>query len=79
MLVVAAGIGDKQVLREMLRSLGLPRAAGRVKRAIQFGTRIGKKANQRDFGSNRKANLSNAGSVSLHDIPLKAKRGGKCK
>ena len=67
-----AGVGDKQVLREGLRILGLPRAAARVKRAIQFGSRIGKKANQRDFGSNRKANLASAGSVKLQDVPTGA-------
>lgn len=64
-----AGTGDKIILREALRQLGLPRAAGRVKRAIQFGTRIGNQANRRDFGSNRAANLKNAGSVRLADVP----------
>ncbi len=64
------GTGDKQVLRECLRILGLPRAAERVKRAIQFGSRIGKKANLRDFGSNRRANKVSAGSVKLQDVPL---------
>ena len=63
------GTGDKQVLRECLRILGLPRAAERVKRAIQFGSRIGKKANLRDFGSNRRANKVSAGSVKLQDVP----------
>eukprot|EP00873_Tetraselmis_striata_P014168 jgi/Tetstr1/434432/TSEL_023532.t1 len=67
-LTYERGVGDKLLLREALRSLGLPRAAGRVKRAIQFGTRIGKKSNQRDFGSNRAANLKNAGSLTLADL-----------
>ena len=57
------------VLREALRQLGLPRAAARVKRAIQFGTCIGKQANCRDFGSNRAANLANAGSIMLTALP----------
>jgi len=64
-----AGTGDKIILREALWQLGLPRAAGRVKRAIQFGTRISNQANRRDFGSNRAANLKNAGSVRLADVP----------
>ena len=62
------GSGDKLLLRAALRQLGLPRAAARVKRAIQFGTRIGKLANVRDFGSNRAANIKNAGSVALPDV-----------
>ena len=41
-----AGDGDKRVLRAALRWLGLPRAAGRVKRAIQFGSRIGTLVNR---------------------------------
>lgn len=42
-----AGEGDKRALRAALRRLGLPRAAGRVKRAIQFGSRIGTLVNRR--------------------------------
>ena len=64
-----SGVGDKLVLRNVLRLLGLPRAAARPKRAIQFGSRIGKLANRRDFGSNRAANAHNAGSVRLADVP----------
>lgn len=72
------GEGDKVLLRSMLRALGLPRcvlavgrgaphtsvhrAAARVKRAIQFGTRLARQCNRRDFGSNRAANAENAGS-----------------
>lgn len=52
----AAGVGDKHVLREALRQLGLPEAARRDKRAIQFGSRIGRLTNVRDFGSSRAAN-----------------------
>ena len=63
------GVGDKIILREALRLLGLPQAAGRVKRAIQFGSRIGNAVNRRDFGSNRAANASSAGSVQLVDLP----------
>jgi asparagine synthetase B (glutamine-hydrolysing) len=40
-------------------------AARRAKRAIQFGTRLGKLCNVRDFGSNRRANARSAGSVAL--------------
>lgn len=57
-----------QVLREALRQLGLGTAAARAKRAIQFGSRIGKLSNRRDFGSNRAANKRNAGSVSLNQL-----------
>lgn len=63
------GKGDKRVLRECLRQLGLPRAAAREKRAIQFGSRIGKHANVRDFGSGRRANAASAGSVALRELP----------
>ena len=59
------GVGDKRLLRAALKQLGLPRAAARVKRAIQFGTGIGKLSNIRAFGSNRAANTRNAGSLSL--------------
>eukprot|EP00879_Flechtneria_rotunda_P011431 GHRR01011941.1.p1 GENE.GHRR01011941.1~~GHRR01011941.1.p1 ORF type:complete len:860 (+),score=375.52 GHRR01011941.1:91-2670(+) len=59
------GVGDKHILREALRSLGLPQAAGREKRAIQFGSKIGQLSNKRDFGSNRRANKYSAGSVAI--------------
>ena len=48
--------------------LGLPRAAGRVKRAIQFGTRLGKLANVQAFGSNRGGNARHAGTLKLSQI-----------
>eukprot|EP00198_Chlamydomonas_reinhardtii_P011513 XP_001700850.1 predicted protein [Chlamydomonas reinhardtii] len=84
------GRGDKQVLRRALALLGLPEAASRVKRAIQFGSRIGKQHNRREFGSNRAANRQNAGGVALQDVtkaaaeavskawvkPPKGQRGG---
>ena len=60
------GVGDKRLLRAALIALGLPRAAARVKRAIQFGTGIGKLSNIRAFGSNRAADRRNAGSLSLN-------------
>ncbi len=60
------GEGDKQVLRAVARDLlGLSEAAGRTKRAIQFGSRIAKLSNVRDFGSSRAANAASAGSVAL--------------
>ena len=62
------GQGDKRILRRSLELLGLPVTARRVKRAIQFGSRIGKLYNCRDFGSNRAANKANAGSVALRDV-----------
>jgi hypothetical protein len=53
---LSPGLGDKKVLRQALKQLGLPEASRRVKRAIQFGSRIGKLSNRREFGSNRAAN-----------------------
>lgn len=41
------GIGDKAVLRDAARLAGLTRAAGRVKRAIQFGSGAAKAADAR--------------------------------
>jgi hypothetical protein len=63
------GAGDKRLLRACLRRLGLPRAAERVKRAIQFGTRLAAKANAAQFGGTRRANLAHAGSVLLTNVP----------
>ena len=67
----AAGQGDKQLLRRALLMLGLPRAAMRVKRAIQFGTRLGKLANLQAFGTNRSAEARHAGTMSLAELDLK--------
>ena len=61
----AAGQGDKLILRNALRQLGLPRAAARVKRAIQFGTQLAKISNIRDFGSNRGPTARHAGTLKL--------------
>uniref|UniRef100_A0A7C9EVS6 Asparagine synthase (Glutamine-hydrolyzing) n=1 Tax=Opuntia streptacantha TaxID=393608 RepID=A0A7C9EVS6_OPUST len=58
-----SGIGDKKILREVARLLGLHEAAGQPKRAIQFGSRIAQESNCRNFGSNRAANQASAGSV----------------
>eukprot|EP00892_Ulva_mutabilis_P012564 jgi/Ulvmu1/9680/UM055_0018.1 len=55
--------GDKLLLRQVATRLGLPRAAQRAKRAIQFGSRIGRAHNIRTFGSNRAANRRHAGGV----------------
>mmetsp|Transcript_29082 Transcript_29082/g.86108 ORF Transcript_29082/g.86108 Transcript_29082/m.86108 type:complete len:693 (-) Transcript_29082:89-2167(-) len=63
------GLGDKRILRQALLRLGLPEASQRIKRAIQFGTRIGKLSNRREFGSNRAANRVNAGSLALSKLP----------
>lgn len=66
-LALPPGAGDKRLLRAILRALGLPRAAGRPKRAIQFGSRLGRASNVRDWGSNRAANAAGAGGVRLRD------------
>lgn len=60
--------GDKRVLRACLARLGLPRAAGRAKRAIQFGSRLAAQANKSMFGGTHQAGLANAGSVRLSDV-----------
>jgi len=68
------GRGDKRVLRRVAERLGLQGAARREKRAIQFGTRIAQLSNSRAFGSNRQANLAQAGSAVIpgleHASPL---------
>lgn len=69
-----AGVGDKVILRAALARLGLPAAAARIKRAIQFGSRIGKLSNCREFGSNRRANKASAGGVSLTKLPGTARK-----
>ena len=69
------GTGDKRVLRACAARLGLARAAARVKRAIQFGSRLGQQANRRDFGSGRKANAVSGGSVRL--AALRRETGGE--
>ena len=51
------GCGDKRILREVARKIGLARHGGCAdlqKRAIQFGSRIAKLSNQEHFGANRK-------------------------
>ncbi|GMH32534.1 hypothetical protein BSKO_00368 [Bryopsis sp. KO-2023] len=63
-----SGEGDKMVVRECLRSLGIEGAAARKKCAIQFGSRISKLSNCRYFGSNRAANKRSAGYVDLADV-----------
>ncbi|XP_027099775.1 uncharacterized protein [Coffea arabica] len=60
------GIGDKKILREVAQLLGLSGAAVLPKRAIQFGTRIARESNRKNFGSNRAANQASAGSVDIY-------------
>lgn len=60
-----SGIGDKKILREVAQMLGLSGAAVLPKRAIQFGSRIARESNRRNFGSNRAANQASAGSVEI--------------
>lgn len=58
-----SGTGDKKILREVAKMLGLYEAATLPKRAIQFGSRIARESNRKNFGSNRAANQASAGSV----------------
>ncbi|PKA53960.1 hypothetical protein AXF42_Ash011440 [Apostasia shenzhenica] len=77
------GKGDKKILREVARLLGLQSAAVTPKRAIQvfknvgmilivyiqncqFGSRIARESNRKNFGSNRAANQASAGGVKVH-------------
>lgn len=78
--VSAAGEGDKQLLRQALLILGLPRASRRVKRAIQFGTRLGKLANMQAFGSNRSGQARHAGTMRITEVEqlrAKASKGNR--
>ena len=59
------GIGDKLVLRDIARHLGLLETATRAKRAIQFGSGLSKAANVSLFGSGNQANKRNAGTCRL--------------
>lgn len=61
-----SGTGDKKILREVARLLGLQEAAFLPKRAIQFGSRIARESNRKNFGSNRAANQASAGSVVIY-------------
>lgn len=61
-----SGIGDKKILREVAQLLGLSGAAVLPKRAIQFGSRIARESNRKNFGSNRAANQASAGSVEIN-------------
>ncbi|KAL2484702.1 Asparagine synthase family protein [Abeliophyllum distichum] len=61
-----SGTGDKKILREVARLLGLNEAAILPKRAIQFGSRIARESNRQNFGSNRSANQASAGSAVIH-------------
>ncbi|XP_077216962.1 asparagine synthase family protein isoform X1 [Tasmannia lanceolata] len=66
-LDLPVGRGDKKILREVARLLGLEEAAVQPKRAIQFGSRIARESNRKNFGSNRAANQASAGSVVIHE------------
>ncbi|PWA72801.1 asparagine synthase family protein [Artemisia annua] len=63
-----SGVGDKKILREVARMLNLPEAAVLPKRAIQFGSRIARESNRKNFGSNRAANQASAGSALFQPI-----------
>ena len=49
------GYGDKMILRIVGQRLGLKECSCLIKRAIQFGCRIAKESNVKQFGSSRKA------------------------
>ncbi|KAJ9187379.1 hypothetical protein P3X46_002840 [Hevea brasiliensis] len=61
-----SGTGDKKILREVAKLLCLHEAAALPKRAIQFGSRIARESNRKNFGSNRAANQASAGSVVIN-------------
>ncbi|XP_059655687.1 uncharacterized protein LOC132302766 isoform X2 [Cornus florida] len=64
-----SGIGDKKILREVAKLLGIIEAAILPKRAIQFGSRIARESNRKNFGSNRAANQASAGSAVIYRPP----------
>ncbi len=51
----APGVGDKLLLREVARVIGVHSCSTLVKRAIQFGSRIAKVSDRSRFGSCRRA------------------------
>eukprot|EP00501_MAST-03F_sp_TOSAG23-6_P002617 GSMAST32.ASY1.ANO1.2759.1 assembled CDS len=59
------GMGDKLIIRDVARILGLDTAASLPKRAIQFGTRIAKQSNVWCYGSSTAANKHAAGSAKV--------------
>lgn len=61
-----SGKGDKKILRQVAKLLGLREVAKMPKRAIQFGSRIARESNRKNFGSNRAANQASAGSVKFN-------------
>ncbi|XP_057858625.2 uncharacterized protein LOC131067563 isoform X2 [Cryptomeria japonica] len=64
----SSGQGDKKILRQVAMLLGLEGASTIPKRAIQFGSRIARESNRRNFGSNRAANQAAAGSAMIHSL-----------
>jgi asparagine synthetase B (glutamine-hydrolysing) len=69
-LALPPGVGDKRALRAALAAAGLPRAAARVKRAIQFGTRLAALTNAAHLGGTRQASRARAGAALLADVGL---------
>jgi asparagine synthetase B (glutamine-hydrolysing) len=64
-LAQPAGTGDKRVLRDAARAVGLRESAARVKRAIQFGCGVSAAANVHAYGSSRAANARGGGKCSI--------------
>jgi asparagine synthetase B (glutamine-hydrolysing) len=60
-LQLPPGEGDKRLLRDAARVLGMPEAASRVKRAIQFGSGLGKATALQSHGSARAAKAQGGG------------------
>ena len=54
-MTLPPGEGDKLILREVARTIGVNQCSTLVKRAIQFGSRIAKVSDKSRFGSCRKA------------------------
>ena len=52
---LSPGVGDKRLLREVARMIGVNECSTLVKRAIQFGSRVAKVSDKARFGSCRQA------------------------
>eukprot|EP00984_Skeletonema_dohrnii_P007236 scaffold2617_cov122-Skeletonema_dohrnii-CCMP3373.AAC.3 len=72
----APGVGDKLLLREVARMIGVHSCSTLVKRAIQFGSRIAKVSDRSRFGSCRRATGTASIRSNHRDVGLVASTEG---